>query len=83
MNRLTHALHEATHRVPGVPDHSARTHGRALQQKHPRAQARDPRLQNRIRHQHGEPRVLIAWQNRIARLFGARRARRANLREVE
>ncbi|MCI0156500.1 hypothetical protein KNO15_07300 [Leifsonia shinshuensis] len=69
------ALHEATHRVPGVPDHSARTHGHAMQGKHPRPQGRHPRLQGRIHHQHREPRVLVAWQNRIARLFGALRAR--------
>ncbi|MBO1741448.1 hypothetical protein [Leifsonia sp. TF02-11] len=75
MNRLTHALHETTHRLPGVPEHSARPHGQARQGKHPHAEGAHPRLQGRVRHQHGEPRILIAWQNGIARLFGARRAR--------
>ena len=60
-------LHELTHRVPGVPAHVAG----GLQ-----ARARRDRVARRSPHQnqpnHNQPRVLIGWQNRIARLFGAK-----------
>lgn len=73
------ALHEATHRVPGVPPHvdqpaghqgtahpSDASHGRANPHHahRPRPSASHP---NSTR----APRVLVSWQRRIAALVGA------------
>lgn len=59
-------LHELTHRVPGVPAH-VQGGLQARSRTNPVA---------RTGHQgapdHGEPRVLVGWQNRIARFFGAK-----------
>ena len=52
-------LHRLTHRVPGVPAHAPRKN-----RPHVRTA--------RGRQQHGEPRVLVGWQNRIARLVRGR-----------
>jgi len=70
------ALHEATHRVPGVPQHQdypkghqgTTRHGRSLQNRPL------PNLGAVSRHQgrtqgHKPPRVMAGWQNRIAGLF--------------
>ena len=55
-------LHALTHRVPGVPTHlDGGLQGTAR---------RTSRARNRTR-THGEPRVLVGWQNWIARRFGA------------
>ncbi|WP_394551043.1 hypothetical protein ACDF64_10485 [Agromyces sp. MMS24-JH15] len=72
---LLDPLHEATHRVPGVPDHTERgsghqgtaRHGRAAQAPHSarRTHGRAPH-QPQVR----TPRVLVGWQRRIAALFG-------------
>jgi hypothetical protein len=59
-------LHELTHRVPGVPAH---VEG-GLQARAPRVRAARPVHQNQPNH--NEPRVLVGWQNRIARLFGVK-----------
>jgi hypothetical protein len=62
-------LHALTHRVPGVPAHI----DGGLQASAPRS--RNPRQHRNARHhnpQHNEPRVLVAWQNWIARRFGVR-----------
>ena len=68
-------LHDLTHRVPAVPAH---VEG-GLQARAPRERVSRPARQNRIHTQpnhvqpeHGEPRVLVGWQNRIARLFSAK-----------
>jgi hypothetical protein len=69
------ALHDLTHRVPGVPAH---VEG-GLQARAPRVRAPRPVRQNAAHqiaeHQntpnHNQPRVLVGWQNRIARFFGA------------
>ncbi|UJP09072.1 hypothetical protein L2X99_11410 [Microbacterium sp. KUDC0406] len=67
-NRLIDALHEGTHRIPGVPAHAERSSGH---------QGAARRAQSRRRHAaahrhtaHRPPRVLVAWQQRIAALFG-------------
>jgi hypothetical protein len=63
-------LQRLTHAVPGVPAHvegglqASRAGGRPRRNA-PHAQPRHTPPQ------HGEPRVLAAWQNRIARLVGA------------
>jgi hypothetical protein len=60
-NQIVDALHEATHRVPGVPAHdeSPKANGR-------RGVNHYPRLQNSTAHREHSPRVLVAWQNWIA-----------------
>ena len=72
MNKLVSALHDATHRVPGVPAHgetpaTERHHGGRAGH---RLRSRSPRLQNQHRHHQTAPRVLIAWQNWIGRQVG-------------
>jgi hypothetical protein len=64
-------LHEATHGVPGVPPHAdgglqARAPGRRGSRKV------NPVSPNRMRNRAhtNNPRVLVAWQNWIARRFG-------------
>ena len=63
-------LHDLTHRVPGVPVH---VEG-GLQARAPRVRAPRP-VRRTATHQnmpnHNRPRVLVGWQNRIARFFGA------------
>jgi hypothetical protein len=60
-------LHRLTHQVPRVPSHV----DGGLQATATRGRNTHPRLQDRARH--GEPRVLVAWQNWIARRVGAHR----------
>ncbi|GAA1948833.1 hypothetical protein [Agromyces allii] len=70
------ALHEATHRIPGVPEHHEAPTG------HQRASRHGESFQARTQRHGGDgsprgsapahgrpPRVLVSWQNRIARLF--------------
>ncbi|MEV4316200.1 hypothetical protein [Actinocrispum sp. NPDC049592] len=55
---MKEALHRAMHRLPGVPAHEDRPaghQGRSLRNRRPRVR---------------QPRVLVAWQRRIGRLFG-------------
>jgi hypothetical protein len=61
-------MHDLTHKVPGVPSH---VDGGLQGVASPRRNT-SPRLQNRARRneRHGEPRVLVAWQNWIARRVG-------------
>jgi hypothetical protein len=51
------ALHEATHRVPGVPQHQDYPKGHQGTTRHGRTQ------------DHRPPRVMVGWQNWIAGLF--------------
>lgn len=72
MNKLTSALHDATHQVPGVPDHSE---NQLPHRPRIRPSNNHPRLQSPERHQTPQrhrkpPRVLIAWQNWIAERIG-------------
>lgn len=75
MNTVTQVLHQLTHRMPGVPEHAnganvrsrqaaRRTHGTGHQ---------GTTLRSPNRHHQNPPRVLVAWQNRIARLVRAGR----------
>ena len=59
----THAgrLHALTHQVPGVPGHV----DGGIQRAASRNRNSKPKLRSNPRH--GEPRVLVAWQNWIAR----------------
>jgi hypothetical protein len=66
-------LHRLTHRIPGVPAHAGRgaghqgkAPGRAWQRS---VVHRSPN--HRVNHSSARPpRVLAAWQTRIARFFG-------------
>ena len=60
-------LHEATHKVPGVPAH---VDGGLQSRKSPQRKNVNPTSSNRDRNT-GEPRVLVAWQNWIAKRVGA------------
>lgn len=73
MNKLASTLHTATHLVPGVPAHDesrapqhpgAKNHG-ALQRN------RTTPSNNPRRHHEAPPRVLVGWQNWIARRLHA------------
>jgi hypothetical protein len=61
------ALHDLTHRVPGVPEHVEGGYQRRAR-RNPVATSGH---QGRSNPAHGEPRVLVGWQERIARFFGA------------
>lgn len=63
---MTNLLHDLTHRVPGVPAHD----GAAAHNGH--LGRRNPNHQN-TRRVHSEPRILVDWQNAIARLFSSRK----------
>ncbi|HEX4443558.1 MAG TPA: hypothetical protein VHZ81_08305 [Galbitalea sp.] len=75
MNKVTSALHDATHQMPGVP-----AHGENQPHEHSVPDARDrhshPRNPER-HHQTPQPhrnssRVLVSWQNWIARQYRGR-----------
>jgi hypothetical protein len=66
--------HEQMHQLPGVPEHSAAENlnhrgglpNRPLQKRQLQNQGR------RIHQNHGEPKVLVGWQNAIGRFFSRR-----------
>jgi hypothetical protein len=60
---LANVLHEATHRIPGVPPHDP-TSGATVR----RGVNHHPRLQNLAPHHNSPPRVLVPWQNWISQL---------------
>ncbi|MEV0838003.1 hypothetical protein AB0I55_00430 [Actinocatenispora sera] len=66
------ALHQATHRVPGVPLHRERAAGHQGETRHGRAPrtTTDGRAPGRNHSPARPPRVLVAWQRRIAAVFG-------------
>ena len=64
-NTTNETLHEAMHRIPGVPEHNDNPQGGRANPTHSH-----PRRQNRTTRHDTPPRVLVGWQNRIARLFG-------------
>jgi len=61
----TSRAHELMHSLPGVPAHVEGGLQAAA------APARNTRHGLRQRARHGEPRVLVAWQNWIARRVGS------------
>ena len=62
-------LHRATHRVPRVPTHAERPSGHQGGVRHGGAGLR-PLAHHRNHTSARPPRVLAAWQNRIAAFFG-------------
>jgi hypothetical protein len=75
---FTGLLHRATHRIPGVPTHAERPAGHQGNTQHGRTRRRSdtpqpphPSPNNRRNHSPAHPpRVMAAWQRRIAALFG-------------
>jgi hypothetical protein len=67
---LPERLHEGMHRIPGVPAHSeaARANHRG-RLPHQSLQKRSLRKNPPINHSRKEPKVLVGWQNAIARFF--------------
>jgi hypothetical protein len=65
------ALHDATHRVPGVPAHDSSRNDAAAQgaNHHHGMLGRTSRRHNPAAHHQAPPRVLISWQNWIATLL--------------
>ncbi|HEY4226024.1 MAG TPA: hypothetical protein VGM70_09440 [Pseudolysinimonas sp.] len=59
----TGRLDRLTHRVPGVPPH---VDGGLQGRRQPRSAVRNA-SRSHVQPQHGEPRVLVAWQDWIAR----------------
>jgi hypothetical protein len=57
-------MHDLVHKVPGVPTH---VDGGLQGATSPRRRNSNPGLQSRNHLRHNEPRVLVAWQNWIAR----------------
>ncbi|WP_433519469.1 hypothetical protein ACQP2T_30365 [Nonomuraea sp. CA-143628] len=68
---LRDLLHWATHRVPGIPAHTERPAGHQGQARHGHGRRHSPTHHHGFDHSPARPpRVLAAWQTRIARLFG-------------
>jgi hypothetical protein len=67
-------LHWATHRIPGVPAHAERPAGHRGKTSHRRAwhhSVAHHRWRHRWNHSSAQPpRMLVAWQRRIAAFFG-------------
>jgi hypothetical protein len=62
------------HQIPGVPEHSEAehlNHRRGLPNRRLKNRALQDRG-SRVSHDHREPKVLVGWQNAIARLFSHR-----------
>ncbi|MFC4534950.1 hypothetical protein [Sphaerisporangium dianthi] len=72
---LRDLLHWGTHRIPGIPAHTEQPAGHQGQARRGHGRRHSPT--HHRSHHHGfdhsaarPPRVLVAWQTRIARLFG-------------
>ncbi|WP_199751816.1 hypothetical protein [Actinoplanes sp. ATCC 53533] len=64
-------LHRATHRIPGVTAHAERPVGHQGTAAHGRDVAPQPPLNHRWNHSAARPpRLMPAWQRRIAAFFG-------------
>jgi hypothetical protein len=67
---LPKQAHKAMHRIPGVPEHGQAKHlnsHRGL----PNRSLKNRSLQGvRLNHPNREPKVLIGWQQRVAKFFG-------------
>ena len=63
-HQLLDTLHEATHRIPGIPTHVDGPAGHQGRTNHGRAAHASNHSPAR------RPRVLVAWQQRIAAIFG-------------
>jgi hypothetical protein len=64
--------HEGLHKLPGMPEHSESARLNHHEGPPSRPLRNQPRPSPRINHRHNEPKVLVGWQNAIARFFGQR-----------
>jgi len=79
ITKTANSLHEAMHRIPGVPPHrepqareingANRHHHHQHQHQQQQQQQHRLRLQNQTSHQDAPPSVLVAWQNKIGGVF--------------
>lgn len=76
LDRLGDLLHRLTHRVPGVVSHVEQPvghQGRARRRGGSQLSAGRPSWNRRWNHSPTRPpRVLVAWQRRVAAFFGQR-----------
>jgi hypothetical protein len=63
MTTTANSLHNAMHRIPGVPQHDTSRNATT-----PHGVGRHPRLQHPVVRHESAPRVLVSWQNWIAKL---------------
>lgn len=64
-------LHRASHRIPGVPAHAERPAGHQGHARHGRAWRHSGAHHRSQNHSSARPpRLLVAWQRRIAAFFG-------------
>jgi hypothetical protein len=66
---LAERAHEQLHKLPGMPEHSEGTRLNRRGGLPNRPLANRPLPSKRIRHVRNEPKVLVRWQNAIARLL--------------
>ena len=68
---ISQRMHEQMHQLPGVPGHSE-ANDRNRRGGLPNRPVKNRPMQNqssRVNREHGEPKVLIGWQNAIGRFF--------------
>jgi hypothetical protein len=66
---LAERAHEQLHKLPGMPEHREGTHLNRRGGLPSRPLRNRPLKRPRISHGHGEPTVLVDWQNAIARFL--------------
>ncbi len=76
MNAVARTLHDLTHRLPATPEHSESANARRPRAARPShaSHHHGPHTRNHHVHHPNSPRILVAWQTRIARLVGADRS---------
>lgn len=72
MTQIANGLHDAMHRIPGVPPHDSASAAATPRTTTRRGVNRHPRLRNPTAHHKTPPRVFVAWQNWIATLVAHR-----------
>jgi hypothetical protein len=66
---LAERAHEQLHKLPGMPEHSEGTRLDRQGGLPNRPLRNRPLKSPRISHSHNEPKVLVGWQNAIARFL--------------
>jgi hypothetical protein len=65
-------LHEATHRIPGVPEHVDQPAGHHGTTDHGKVSAHSAPDHGHHHSPARPPRFMVAWQRRVAAFFGQR-----------